>query len=472
MIRAEGYLPASSPVFPPNGWHQYDFELHKGDGLEAVVQRSDGKPAVGAYVATPEAGYLVLTRTNLQTHSSPAEWITRTDDRGRFKLPALIPSPSVVVAHEQGFASASSEQLRGNPVLRLMPWGRVEGVIKAGSRVWANEEVLLVPERIGPGSVNYDFYAYTLRSDPQGKFAVDRLIPGRAQLVRLIPMKDGGWMHSHAFPFTVKTGEVTHVTFGGVGRPVVARFVLSDRARQVDWNSSERRFATVLPTPPKQYKTQEEWKAWNSSPQMKAARRSHRYYGFIIQPDGTMRMENILPGTYELSVTISEPKDESGNFGPAIGSIKREVVIPQSPEAFSDEPVDLGELVVNVRADLKPGDPAPELEGRTFEDKPVKLSDFRGKLVLLDFRTVWPIAYRAQLPQLKQIAEALRTRDAFALVTVSLDQNKAEAEEFSKKHDMTWTQIYAGPWSETPIPIDSEFSKCRHGFSSAPTEKF
>ncbi|HUY35952.1 MAG TPA: hypothetical protein VMV69_24650 [Pirellulales bacterium] len=38
---------------------------------------------------------------------------------------------------------------------------------------------------------------------------------------------------------------------------------------------------------------------------------------------------------------------------------------------------------------LRPGKPAPEIEGEDIDGKPMKLSDFRGKVVLLDFWGHW-----------------------------------------------------------------------------------
>ena len=48
----------------------------------------------------------------------------------------------------------------------------------------------------------------------------------------------------------------------------------------------------------------------------------------------------------------------------------------------------------SARARLSPGvvpqdRPAPEITGTDFDGKPLKLSDYRGKVVLLDFSATW-----------------------------------------------------------------------------------
>jgi hypothetical protein len=43
----------------------------------------------------------------------------------------------------------------------------------------------------------------------------------------------------------------------------------------------------------------------------------------------------------------------------------------------------------HAAADLKPGKPAPEIEGKDLDGKSLRLSDFKGKVVLLDFWGDW-----------------------------------------------------------------------------------
>jgi hypothetical protein len=50
--------------------------------------------------------------------------------------------------------------------------------------------------------------------------------------------------------------------------------------------------------------------------------------------------------------------------------------------------------LTSARAQLPPGvtsqdRPAPEITGADFDGKPLKLSDYRGKVVMLDFSATW-----------------------------------------------------------------------------------
>src|SRR5262245_17575822 len=71
------------------------------------------------------------------------------------------------------------------------------------------------------------------------------------------------------------------------------------------------------------------------------------------------------------------------------------------------------------------GKPAPEfsLVGLNSEEK-VRLSDFRGKVVLLDFWASWCLPCRKLMPLLAQIKERHPDLEILA-VSVDVDRNKA-----------------------------------------------
>jgi thiol-disulfide isomerase/thioredoxin len=66
------------------------------------------------------------------------------------------------------------------------------------------------------------------------------------------------------------------------------------------------------------------------------------------------------------------------------------------------------------------GKPAPEIEGKDVDGKPVRLAYFKGKVVLVDFWATWCPPCVASFPTLRQLAREYKDR-SFAILGVNLD---------------------------------------------------
>lgn len=80
--------------------------------------------------------------------------------------------------------------------------------------------------------------------------------------------------------------------------------------------------------------------------------------------------------------------------------------------------------VVNFRPAAAPA-PAPDLEFRDAEGKTVHLSDFRGRLVLLNLWATWCLPCREEMPTLDRLEGALGS-DRFEVVALSVDRDGHE----------------------------------------------
>jgi peroxiredoxin len=453
MATAEGYLPAMSPALPESGSHTFDFALKKGSGPTGVVISSEGKPVEGVQVAMLGMGYLSLGKAKLNAHGGDAA-IATTDAQGRFALPAYLPNPTLVAVHELGFAEEKAEELAVSGKIQLQPWGSINGVMKRGKALATNESIMVTVRSFGRGGLNLDFEQFKTQTDEQGRFAFTHVPPGERQLVRLIPMGERrGWRHSHQQPVLVEAGVVTRVTYGGTGRAVTGKVALSDPKQIIDWAQGHHSLSTKWPQPPRPFTRPEEWREWNTSPEVKAARARHRSYAPQFAANGAFRIDDVPAGEYQLQLMFTEP-EAAGNpgMGRPIGSISKEVVVPEMPEGRSDEPLDLGELKLQLRIDVRAGSTAPALEVKTLDGKSLTLADYRGKFVLLTFWATWSPQSAAEMTELKSIYDAFAQDERLVMLSLSLDAQASDVEDFVKKHELKWPQGLLGEWSKTQVP--------------------
>ncbi len=80
---------------------------------------------------------------------------------------------------------------------------------------------------------------------------------------------------------------------------------------------------------------------------------------------------------------------------------------------------------------------APEIEAQDLQGNPVKLSDFRGKLVLVNFWATWCEPCITEWPQLDQLAARLGDRDDVVVLAVSIDQEQKNIAPFLERMSLS-----------------------------------
>ncbi len=92
---------------------------------------------------------------------------------------------------------------------------------------------------------------------------------------------------------------------------------------------------------------------------------------------------------------------------------------------------------------IQPGSKAPEFTGKDVDGAELRLSDFQGKVVLLDFWGFWCPHCRAMLAHERELVQ--KYKDApFVLLGVTSDEDAAAFRELSKQNSVTWRSIWDG----------------------------
>jgi thiol-disulfide isomerase/thioredoxin len=99
---------------------------------------------------------------------------------------------------------------------------------------------------------------------------------------------------------------------------------------------------------------------------------------------------------------------------------------------------------------LEPGIVAPEIEGEDIDGRKFKLSEYRGRVVVLDFWASWCGPCMQMVPHERAMAQRLKGKP-FALVGVNADEVKAAAKRAVAKENMTWRSFWNGGGSESGI---------------------
>ena len=92
---------------------------------------------------------------------------------------------------------------------------------------------------------------------------------------------------------------------------------------------------------------------------------------------------------------------------------------------------------------LKVGADAIDFKTTDIAGKEIGPSDYKGKVVLLDFWATWCAPCRAEMPTVKKVYSTYHEK-GFDIIGVSMDNNRSAFDSYLKEQDMKWRQIYDG----------------------------
>ncbi len=180
-------------------------------------------------------------------------------------------------------------------------------------------------------------------------------------------------------------------------------------------------------------------------------------HGAFTDADGRYTITGLDRGPHQLEAVRHQLRSEIGcGEGPYDVASAKAIQIPLANGADADIRIDA--LVPRLKA----GDLAPGFSGTTVDGKTVNLSDYRGKIVLLDFWATWCRTCLADLKYIAALQKELAPQNNFAVISISLDKDPHAVSRFLERQKMPWPQLVLGPADRNPIAL-------KYNVTSTPT---
>ncbi|MBW8040758.1 MAG: redoxin domain-containing protein [Planctomycetes bacterium] len=169
---------------------------------------------------------------------------------------------------------------------------------------------------------------------------------------------------------------------------------------------------------------------------------------------GEARGDITVPAGKELRLKV--PPEHSGDLSPLAGleaSDLQELILDNT-KVGDTELVHLKGLtsLKLLKVNKKPvtgkshpflGKPLGELKFTSTKGEQIDISQYKGKVVLVDFWAVWCGPCIGELPNVKRTYNKYHD-DGFEIIGISLDRSREKLEKFIEENDMPWPQYFDG----------------------------
>ncbi len=472
LISAENYLPKKTE---PYGTIDRDLAIHV-ELEEATPIRGWITTRLGS--APREAIVVALNRNEILGVISPgyqgivaaAKRERKThalaENDGQFRIFPGLDTAALIVASESGFALVNEPSNTTPFQVELAPYAQVSGFVRGISSDVSLRNPTTRHTSTAPLSV-------TLKAAPNelGAYHFHSIPPGTYEIGR-----SAGADPTHAGPkisvqekFDLATGEQRTINIGGTGRFVRGQAILTGNAEaQIDWSEG---YYEISLSPPvseipqrSQYdsdqafeaameKTKAEFMAYAQTEAGRKFLMNRKEYPLKMESNGVFESTELPPGRYSISLRpfTWEWISKNSRSTADIGSGHKTVTVPAG---YSDEPLDVGVVEVEPRVRLPIGALAP---GFTLPDQAgdeIKLADYRGKFVFLDFWSTTCGPCIAEMPYLREAYETFQNHPDFVMIALSLDEDWKTIDRFKRREPMPWKHLRVGPFKTSKILDD------------------
>jgi len=462
-IEAKGYLPEMAPPIKlGKKYEPFVIRLTKAEPWKGIVVDHEGNPAAKAevgWVGPGKKAFIQDGKFDRRGFVYQAEVIVQTDENGQFELNPTREQGLIVVVHPTGYAHVKSSDFDNGSQIQLTPWAKIEGTIVSSNEESQEFFVAVTPimssEDDKSQVISWQFEQISV----SGRNFVLDYIPS-------IPLHVGQivrWEHSSPVYLKPQPGETYKVQIGGKGRTVTGKIIhpIQERARETGeaGMSNPRRLHAVAYRTEPMSKLPDEIEnmlqrsfLWLWRDAENVYERSKTFETRLlptIEDDGSFIFDNILPGKYEFVVNYHAPLGENVSCGR--GVLEAVAITKFSVDTDDTESVQLPDVKMRLLTYPEVGDPAPLFEAESFDGKTIRLEDFRGKVVLLDFWATWCRPCVDEIPKTQDIYNTFATNERFVMIGMSLDWELDKAKKLIEEKGLNWPQVCLGDMSKSIV---------------------
>ena len=356
-VIADGYSPGDTPIIKDGEQTEtFEIRLKKGEDFQGIVTTTEGKVLSGAEVGWFQGNQSVrINGIRLDRHDKIT--YTNTDMTGRFILPLQADPGLLVVLHEEGWKKLMIDKPGNLGQIPVEPWAIIRGKAWIGTEPATNQQIMFQVQEHYYVRYNPNVYwATSTLAGNEGEFVLSHVPAGDVHVGIYVMKGNRGFMTSRV-SVTTRQGETYEIQIGGTGRAVIGRMVLPEEFRGKETGLIIYGSLGTLrprPEPPSEIagdaERVKEWnKAFSESPEGQAwleeAKRAI-HLSIYIEPDGSFRVDDVPPGTYELKIYANEKMEgRMGAPGKQIAQGTGEITV--LPGAMpTDGSIDVGDIIL------------------------------------------------------------------------------------------------------------------------------
>jgi thiol-disulfide isomerase/thioredoxin len=448
-IQAKGLAGQTRSLTLTNGLPELKIEMAPGKVFQGKVVDPAGKPIAGASAQMDR----------LELGPIEYEWSANTDGEGRFSWDSAPEGEHPYYFSATGYHPRTEPSLVAdgqNHVITLRPvldgdQTTIDGLVTdVASKAALKEFTIYVKEYNGP-AISFLQQSFT---NTDGRYAVS---VASASTAYIISAGAPGHKVDASTMKAVGDGDLrmdfaleSASSASGQLYSLQGRFDVRGYEGKIPWTNQQIYLSTIVPPPAlnatDQDAQREEFDKFLATPEGKVWQQAHRSYEVEVGDDGAFKIGDVPEGSYHLQVNLRQTAAQGGEPIAAMATN-----IDVSGAGKTNTTIDLGTLELGLKKVVRLGETAPLFEVRTVDGEPLRLADFRGKFVLLDFWATWCGPCVGETPFLKATYKSFGGNDHFAMISLSLDESPSAPKDFARKNDIKWIQGFLGKWSDSKV---------------------